>query len=446
MRASFIACLVVMVLAPSGWAQFHIEQRNEVSYLRGPYILDFYHRHNDAFRSGAAIHFAHGKQHDTLLSTPLRDSQWVDQRTDREFVNFLLNRTARTEPEMFLYAPSTGQAMWRLYRAIDWTHMHHEQTYDVLSSRNVPWARKKEFTDRSVRYYLEKNEVARSPAPLDVTMRRAAVMMKPYFAFFRNYYPRSTQFFFAAHWWHPAVYEAQMLGGQAGQEPYVQEVERILRQEVLTDRPEAMLLSREIMPRYSQLSPESANIFDNLHMLHGIAYDILAYEGWSVEEKRKELYRVIDAMSYHPGDEELAAKFQLPYPDVNPLVYEPWMRGTEVEMNRIMHEMMEEMMPMMMPQGMEEPMRARMMEQFQMKLRPGMQDGEMEGSLHDALMALMPDMRMDPASTAPGGTPHPMVEAMMKGWQQKYGDLPNIAPHYQESNPDKKPLRPRNNR
>jgi hypothetical protein len=122
-------------------------------------------------------------------------------------------------------------------------------------------------------------------------------------------------------------------------------VERLLWQEVLPNRPEAMLPSREIMPRYSQLSPESANIFDNLHMLHGIAYDILAYEGWSVEEKRKEMYRVIDAMSYHPGDERLAARFTLPYPDVNPLVYEPWMRGTEVEMNRIMHEMMEEMMP-----------------------------------------------------------------------------------------------------
>jgi hypothetical protein len=32
-----------------------------------------------------------------------------------------------------------------------------------------------------------------------------------------------------------------------------------------------MVLSREIMPRYSRMSPESANIFDNLHMLHGIA-------------------------------------------------------------------------------------------------------------------------------------------------------------------------------
>jgi hypothetical protein len=26
----------------------------------------------------------------------------------------------------------------------------------------------------------------------------------------------------------------------------------------------------------------------NLHMLHGIAYDILAYEGWTIRQKRSE--------------------------------------------------------------------------------------------------------------------------------------------------------------
>jgi len=71
--------------------------------------------------------------------------------------------------------------MWRLYRAIDWTHVHHEQTYDLLSECSIPWDRKREWTDCAVRYYLEKNDVARSGAPLDVTMRRAAPMMKPYF-------------------------------------------------------------------------------------------------------------------------------------------------------------------------------------------------------------------------------------------------------------------------
>src|SRR5690606_4015971 len=119
-------------------------------------------------------------------------------------------------------------------------------------------------------------------------------------------YPRTNNFFYTAHWWHPAVYEAQMIGGNDGeQEVAIREVQRLLERS-LRERPQRMLLSREMMPRYSRMSPESANIFDNLHMLHGIAYDIMAYEAWSIDEKRAELYRVIEAMSEQPGDRELA--------------------------------------------------------------------------------------------------------------------------------------------
>jgi hypothetical protein len=34
--------------------------------------------------------------------------------------------------------------------------------------------------------------------------------MKPYFNYFRNFYPLDQSLFYVAHWWHPAVYEAQM--------------------------------------------------------------------------------------------------------------------------------------------------------------------------------------------------------------------------------------------
>jgi hypothetical protein len=135
----------------------------------------------------------------------------VAQRQALPTARFLLGR--KKPPYCLLYGPATGRIAWDLYKAIDWTHIHHEQTYDILSDRRIPWDRKKEVTDRAVRYYLQKDRIARSPAPLDVTMRRAAVMMKPYFTRFRNYYPQSNNFFFAAHWWHPAVYEAQMIGG-----------------------------------------------------------------------------------------------------------------------------------------------------------------------------------------------------------------------------------------
>ncbi len=421
----YAVLLMALAVPISGWA---LEQRNEVSNLNGPYDAAFFYRENEAFRVGAAIHFAHGIQHDYLQLEPLARHEETDAEADRAYLEMIHN-PPRTEPEMELYGPFTARTMWQLYRAIDWTHIHHEETYDILAERSIPWDRKKEWTDRAVRYYLDKFDIPRSPAPLDVTLRRAAVMMKPYTSLFRNNYPKSNNFFFAAHWWHPAIYEAQMLGGNGrAQEETVLETDRTMFDQVLKERPQRMLLSREMMPRYSRMSPESANIFDNLHMLHGIAYDILAYEGWSVEQKRDELYRVIRAMSYQPGDEKLARKFTTPHPEMDPRVYEAWMKGGEGEMNRIMMEMMEEMMPLMMPEPPEPQMKARMIEEFKKKMTPGIQEGEETGALMDALKKVMPGMQMSPESMEPGKTPQKMIDAMMKGWREKYGAMPDIPP------------------
>jgi len=406
-----------------------LEQRDHVSFLRGPYNGAFFHRENEAFRIGSSIHFAHGIQHDILQLEPLNDHERSDGRADAEYLNMIWN-PPRTEPTMELYGPYTARTMWQLYRAIDWTHMHHEQTYDILADKDIPWDKKKEWTDRAVKFYLEKLDIPRSPAPLDVTMRRAAVMMKPYTTWFRNYYPKSNNFFYAAHWWHPVIYEAQMLGGNGqDQERMVKETDQTLYTQVLYDRPQRMLLSREAMPRYSRMSPESANIFDNLHMLHGIAYDILAYEGWTLEEKKEELYRVIKAMSYQPGDEKLARKFPTPHPDMDPRVYEPWMKETEGEMNKIMFEMLDEMMPLMMPDMKPDAqMMGQMKEQVRKKLAPGMQEGEIPGSLMDAMKTLMPQMKMMPESMQPGKTPQKMIDAMLDGWNKKYGTMPDAEP------------------
>jgi hypothetical protein len=78
-------------------------------------------------------------------------------------------------------------------------------------------------------------------------------------------------FFFVAHWWHPVIYEAQMIGGNdAEQETAIQATEVNLA-EVLEARPQRMLLTRELMPRYAELSPESGNIFDALQILNARA-------------------------------------------------------------------------------------------------------------------------------------------------------------------------------
>ena len=447
----FVALLGISASGCSGqWSSaktsrspgLRFEQRNAVSYLRGPYNFDFYRRHNAAYRFGAAIHFAHGKAHDVPQLTPLDRASEVDRQFDAEMVHYV-HSTPRIEPHMEYWGPHTGLFVWDLYRAIDWTHMHHEQTYDILSSREIPWAEKAKWTDRSVEYYLKWIDIPRSTAPLDVTMRRAGTMMKPYFAYFRTYYPESAKFFYVAHWWHPAIYEAQMMGGNdEEQHEAVQSTHKLTHTQVLNDRPKRMLLSREMMPRYSRMSPESANIFDNLHMLHGIAYSILSYPHYTEAEKRDELYRVIEAMKEQPGDRELARKFPLPKPDMDPRVYEDWMKSVRspgLGMNEIMAEMLREMWPKMSHDGAAEPP-PEVWEQFWLKVEPGMQPGEKPGSLHEAIMAVYPNMKMNKEAMKPGKSPKKMVKAMLKGWREKHGKMPPVPPLSLTQEPKLTPL------
>lgn len=48
-----------------------VERRNDVSFLRGKYNIAQFNRHNRTFRYSAAMHFLHGKQHDSLQLNPL---------------------------------------------------------------------------------------------------------------------------------------------------------------------------------------------------------------------------------------------------------------------------------------------------------------------------------------------------------------------------------------
>jgi hypothetical protein len=419
-----------------------IEQRNDVGILRGPYNEAFYYRHNESYRIGAAMHFFHSKQHDLMLQTPFAEHARYDQMLNQQSLD-MLTHLPRTEPAMQYYSELADRTLHTLFRAIDWTHMHHEQTYDIMSDRDIAWAGKKRWTDRAVRYYLTMQEVGvpRSVAPLDVTMRRSGVMMKPYFTLFRNYYPLDSTLFYVAHWWHPAAYESMMIAGNGdGQEAALKATIATMWRDFIPEakRPQRMVLSREVMPRYSRMTPESANIFDNLHMLHGITYDLLRYDKWTLEQKRDELYRVIHAMGYQPGDEAYVRKFDLPYPDVDPRRDYPWMNVDQGAMSKIMTEMMAEMMPMMMP-GATPAMRQRMMEVMRAKMAPGIAPGEAEGSFMDALMAAFPSMKMMPGN-GPGETPQMMIDTMLAGWRAKHGAMPDAPGIDMTAGPSLPPL------
>ncbi|MEM7724958.1 MAG: hypothetical protein AAF208_01135 [Cyanobacteria bacterium P01_A01_bin.45] len=412
------------------------QQRNSVAHPRTPYRLSFYNRHRRSYRVAGALHFAHSKLHDVLLLTPFKNHKKEDEKLYQEVLK-VYNKPPRIEPTMELYAPYSARVTWRLFRVIDSIHLLHEMTEDVMSDKDIPWNKKEKTLKEAYKLYRKKyKDIAFSPAPLDVTMRRAGVMMKPYFTLTRNYYPKNNNFFYAAHWWHPAVYESMMIGGNdKEQDEMLNQMENLFKNLVIPNPPMRMLLSREGSPRYSRLSPETANVFDNLHMLHGITYDIFAYDGWTIEQKRAELYRVLKALSYQPGDEKLVRKFTTPKPNINPLNYDEWVKSSDGAMTRMMMEMMMEMIPMMhgnmkggMNSGMSSEMHKKMMMQLKMKLTPGIQEGEIPGSWVDAMKVLMPNMKMSSEAMEPGKINPMMVKIMLKGWQYKYGNLPNIEP------------------
>ncbi len=390
--------------------------------------MEFFSRHYGAWTHQAGIHAAHGGAHDLAHVTDPSEREKRDTEFDQRMVELTLSKSANNGPSSEAYGPLSSQFVWQLFRAIDWTHMHHEQTYDILSDADIPMADKAKWTNRSVKYYLENFEIPRSVAPLDVTMRRADVMMKPYFSYFRTHFPKTNGFFWVAHWWHPAIYEAQILGGNGPKQDEMVKKADSLIETFLKDRPKRMLLSREMMPTYSKLSPESANIFDNLHMLHGIAYDIMTYPKWSPKEKQKELERVINAMKNQPGDENLARKFSLPREKIDPTQEENWMVTVEGSMSSIMKEMMEEMLPHMAP-NITADQKEKVSSVMKQKMAPGLEKGENPGSLHDALMEIIPDMKMNKEAMKAGNTPQKMIDAMLKEWKTKYGSKADVEPY-----------------
>lgn len=97
-------CLLVAATLSGCGSVVTTEQRNAVSFLRGRYNTALYRRHNQAFRVGAALHFAHAKQHDVLWLTALEKHGVEDAEFDREATEFTVELKARTEPSQEQYA------------------------------------------------------------------------------------------------------------------------------------------------------------------------------------------------------------------------------------------------------------------------------------------------------------------------------------------------------
>jgi hypothetical protein len=56
------------------------------------------------------------------------------------------------------------------------------------------------------------------------------------------------------------------------------------------------------------------------------------------------------------------------------------------------------------------------------------------------MQKMMRDMQVMPEAMAPGATPQKMIDAMMDGWRNKWGGLPDVAPWPMQDEPKMPPF------
>ena len=115
---------------------------------------------------------------------------------------------------------------------------------------------------------------------------------------FARTYPGLNGILWAYHWHHAAIYEALMESTPEARERELERVIRTFTDSVLVNPPETMPLTAEIAPRFSRMFPAAAQIFDNLHMMHDVANDVMVDARLSRIEKEAEIERMRLNMSY----------------------------------------------------------------------------------------------------------------------------------------------------
>lgn len=289
------AALLVLVAG----ACTSVTTRSEQYRLPGPYNLAFYDTHTEAARSFYAAHWAHFGVYETALAHG-EDATGAFRRLEAE-VRDLVARPPRFEPAADLIAPQWVKIAYPTSRSMEWTHKLHEQLYDVLTHPGVE--DREAAGRRAIAYYLSNETAAFSTRGYG---HRWMMSGGAWAGTFAERYPTLNGILWAYHWHHAAVYEALMEPTPASRKRELDRVIRTFTDSVLVDPPETMPLTAEIAPRFSRMFPAAAQIFDNLHMMHDVANDVMVDARLSRDQKAAEMERMRRNMSY-PAQEMVVA-------------------------------------------------------------------------------------------------------------------------------------------
>ena len=272
---------------------------NSVHRLTAPYNFAFYDTHEAAARSFYAAHFAHFGAYELLMDphegTPDEMSAFAAR------VRAYVADPPKYEPPADVVAPRWSRMAYQTGQSMDWTHMLHEQLYDILTDDRV--ADRKAAGERAITYYLSEADVAFSTRGYGHRWMEGG---GPWAGTFRRAYPEVNGILWAYHWHHAAVYEALMEDEPEARRTELDRVIRVFADSILADLPTEMPLTASVAPRFAALFPAAAQIFDNLHMMHDVANDVMAYAEYDQAGKAAEIERLRRLMAYAGQDTVVA--------------------------------------------------------------------------------------------------------------------------------------------
>jgi hypothetical protein len=175
---------------------------------------------------------------------------------------------------------------------------------------------------------------------------------------FRRNYPGADRLFNAFDYGHAILYETLLTQPNAPASRLEQQEYDFITQRLLVRPPRLPLEETAIEVEYAKLVPEAKELFEWAHVLHRQVYDVWADDRLSVEQKDREVRRLLQhyrsrrraALSAHPKDMHLmegqpySLTFRRRYPKFNGLIwayhwlqvglYEPLVTGRTPEARR----------------------------------------------------------------------------------------------------------------
>ena len=286
------SCLLLAVTMASCTG---VTPRNSQFYLPASYNFAFYDTHTRAARSFYAAHVAHFGIYEVALT---KGEDATDAFAELEArIRRLVIDPPKFEPPAELIAPQWTKMAYPTGRSMDWTHHLHSQLYDILTDPEV--TAKQAAGERAIAYYLGTPGAAYSTRGYG---HRWMMGGGAWAGTFPRKYPGINGILWSYHWHHAAVYEALM---EPTPEAQARELDRVITlfvDSVLVNPPDYMPLTAEAAPRFSQMFPAAAHIFDNLHMMHDVTNDIMVDEHLSREQKEAEIDRMLRNQLYATQD------------------------------------------------------------------------------------------------------------------------------------------------